>query len=126
MGKYLLLVLLFAGNFASAQTVQSSCNGPDSLYRDDAQRLALRYTFHTHSSDTANAAINPALTQRFRDALMAVYNAAGLPARDTVVAGLHIHTFPNPTMNGIDIQIDTSYAWANNRRSRTTSSASVL
>jgi hypothetical protein len=45
------------------------------------------------------------------NALIAVYNATTLPARDTVVSIFDIHTFPEPILNGFNIAADSTLPW---------------
>jgi len=45
------------------------------------------------------------------NALVLVYNATALPARDTVVDVYHIHTFPSPTTRSLMLELRASDAW---------------
>ncbi|MBK9593343.1 MAG: hypothetical protein IPO32_18210 [Crocinitomicaceae bacterium] len=46
------------------------------------------------------------------NALIAVYNATSLPARDTVVTIYGITAQNYPTVDGIYVQVDTTAAWS--------------
>ena len=111
----ILLFMILALNGYS-QIVPSSCEAPDSViekYYDDAQRLAVRRMLNSNTGYADSINIPIAWTDTSLDALIAVYNATQLAARDTVVQFLNIHTWPIPLMNRIYMQVDTNYAWAN-------------
>jgi hypothetical protein len=109
-----IFFFFFGAIFANAQKVVSSCTAPDSIiskYIDDADRLALR-KFYRHNLSYKDSIIIP---QTHADsalhALVAVYNATTLAARDTVVTQFHIHTFPNWVMNSIIVEADSNLSW---------------
>jgi len=110
-------VLLLASSLsfsAFTQTVSSSCTTSDSvkaLYKNDADRLALRIINAQNLTFTDSVEIPQQHSDTILNALIAVYNAFSLPARDTVLAQLSIHTFPNPRMEEIFIQADSILFW---------------
>lgn len=74
---------------------------PDSveaLYQRDAHRLAVR---HMNESGDTSVAIPSALSESLFNSLIYIYNATGLPARDTVVSLYSIHTFAAPNLHEI-------------------------
>ncbi|MEO6305145.1 MAG: T9SS type A sorting domain-containing protein [Bacteroidia bacterium] len=102
----------------SSQIVVSNCNAPDSIinkYKNDADRLAIKRVFHINSSFKDSAEINKPIRNNYLNALIAVYNATALPARDTIVS-LHIHTSPAPSLNSIAIDADSNAIWMKNLR----------
>lgn len=80
-------------------------------YREDAARLALRHL--TASGDPARSEVllPAALVGSLYSALIHVFNARDLPARDSVVALYTIHTFPNPEVLRIRLGLDSTAAW---------------
>lgn len=78
-------------------------------YREDAARLALRGLL---SRGYAEIPIPHGAVQTYYDALVLVYNATGLPARDTVVDAFGIHTFPSPTTRSLVLELIGSETWA--------------
>ena len=77
-------------------------------YHEDAARLALRDLLAGGYTEISipNEAVEP-----YYDALVLVYNAAGLPARDSVVDVYGIHTFPSPTTRSLLLELFGSEAW---------------
>ncbi len=98
-----------------SQTVPSSCNAPDSIkrmYQDDADRMALRYIMDKGTTWKDSATIEPARSQQYMDALMAVYNATALPARDTVVEMGKVHTQVTEfALNEMNVHADSNLTW---------------
>lgn len=116
MKNYLIFLLCLASTLSVlAQTVTSSCSAPDSIknmYRDDADRMAVRYVMNNGTSWRDSAQIEPARVQQYMDALLAVYNADSLPASDTVSDLLKIHTQKTEfALNVLDIYADSSLSW---------------
>jgi hypothetical protein len=96
--------------------VNSSCQGADSVvnkYRNDSRRLAVRRVFKTGSSYKDSVAIDTSQSGRYMRALIAVYNATAIPARDTVVSLLNIHTNPDPELRSLHIKAPGTLAWMN-------------
>lgn len=116
MKNYLIFLLYLASTCSVlAQTVTSSCSAPDSIknmYRDDADRMAVRYVMNNGTSWKDSARIEPARVQQYMDALLAVYNADSLPASDTVSDLLKIHTQKTEfSLRGLSLFADTNLTW---------------
>jgi hypothetical protein len=77
-------------------------------YREDANRLALRDLL-ARGYDAIP--IPTDAVQPYYDALVSVYNAAALPARDTVVDVYGIHTFGNPVTRSLLLWLLGSEDW---------------
>lgn len=102
-----------------AQTVISSCIAHDTVvkkYRTDSERLTIRRTFSINSPWKDSVKIDPVLKNLFLSALLAVYNATSLPARDSVVKWFHINTMIYPDLNGLFINADSNLIWMKNLR----------
>ncbi len=102
-----------------SQTVSSSCNLNDTVavkYRKDADRLAVRRVYHISSSYRDTVKINKVISSVYLRALIAVYNATALPARDTVIKLINIHTKADPDLNGYSISADSNLIWMKNIR----------
>lgn len=96
------------------QIVPSSCSAPDSIlskYNDDADRLALRKIYRNNLTYKDSINIPQEHSDTVLNALIAVYNATTLPARDTVVNMFDIHSFPEIIMNGIEVAADSNLSW---------------
>jgi hypothetical protein len=77
-------------------------------YREDATRLALRDLL---ARGYDGIPIPREAVQPYYDALVFVYNATGLSARDTVVDVYSIHTSGNPTTRSLLLWLIGSEAW---------------
>ena len=112
MKKLFLTLFLFVSLIeAKSQTVISSCTAPDSikeLYKQDAAIMALRRIYEIKSTDTSLITISQIEQDSIMEALMAVYNATSLPARDTVIEMFNIHTWPSPSKSIYVDVMDTS------------------
>jgi len=87
----------------------SNVPGPvRSAYLDDAARLALR---DLQARGFDQIAIPPDAVQHYYDALVHVYNATALPARDTVVDVYSIHTSGNPTTRSLLLWLLGNEEW---------------
>ncbi len=107
-----LIIVLSTVN-CGGQVVLSSCTAPDSVitkYKNDADRLALRHVFKINSTYIDSAIIPPTTRDTFLTALIAVYNATSLPARDTIVAMFNVHTF-KPNINYFYVAADSNLSW---------------
>lgn len=96
----------------------SSCIAPDSvvkMYKDDADRLTLKRINTLQSSFKDSVNIPKTWSDTVLNALIAVYNATTLPARNTIV-GLNIHTFPSPTLTNINVSADSNLFWMHQLR----------
>ncbi len=114
---YTLLLLLFVAGGIQAQTVSSSCTGPDSLlakYDFDATKLAIRNLYTTEHADTSQILVDPVHKTLMLDALIAVHQAHDLPARDEVVDFFNVHALSGPLMNSFIVYCDTTYDWVKN------------
>ncbi len=119
--KNVLLSLVFMCffNALGAQTITSSCSLSDTIaykYKKDADRLALRRTFHVNTTFTDSVNVDKLLSNLYLKALIAVYNATALPARDTVIKMCNIHSVADPDMNEFYISADSNLAWMQNLR----------
>ncbi len=97
-----------------AQKVKSSCSAHDSIvakYRNDADRLALRMIYKIGSAYIDSATIQKTLSDTMLNALIAVYNADSLPARDTVIFMRNLHTYPTPVMTNFYMAADSMLPW---------------
>lgn len=111
----IILTLMILVSIASmGQIVPSDCNAPDSIlkkYEDDADRLALRKIYRQSLTYTDSIYIPKVHSDTVLNALIAVYNATTLPARDTVVTMFDIHSFSVPVMNSIYVCADSNLSW---------------
>lgn len=109
-----LITLMILTQFGFGQTVPSSCTAPDSIvkkYNTDADRLTLRKIYQNNLNYVDSIDIPQIHADTILNALIAVYNATFLPARDTVVAIYEIHSFPEPDINRIAITADSNLTW---------------
>ena len=108
------LFLISSSELLFSQTVQSTCTAPASvvtLYKKDAYRLAVRRCFTSHLPYKDSVRIDHVLFNTYLRALLAVYNATALPARDTVCKYFPVHTLISPDLNTLLIEGDTSKSW---------------
>ena len=78
-------------------------------YREDAARLALRDLV---SHGYGGVEIPSDALQPYYDALVLVYNATGLPARDSVTDVYGIHSFPQPATRSLYMIVGGDQEWA--------------
>ena len=78
-------------------------------YHDDAARLALR---ELEGDGYDGISIPPDAVQPYYNALVLVYNATALPARDTVVDVYGIHSFPYPATRNLYMIVAGDQPWA--------------
>jgi len=78
-------------------------------YFDDASRVALRDLVATGFREIR---IPQEAVQPYYNALVSVYNAAALPARDTVVDVYRIHTFALPATRSLYLVVGLNEVWA--------------
>lgn len=120
--KAILSISLFLGVSlrSFSQGVSVRCNLIDSCaykYVDDACRLAIRHTFRVNGTYKDSGMIDQQLRDRYLKALIAVYNSTNIPARDTVISWLNIHTLSSqPTLREFGIQADSNLIWMKNFR----------
>jgi len=108
---YLLAIFIIAINLSYGQKVQSSCNAPDSViarYKTDAYRLTLRRVERNNLHSKDSIILPQEVTDTTLRALIAIYNATDLKARDTII---NVHTYPRPDLNYILISADRSLIW---------------
>lgn len=98
----------------SSDTFPSFCTAPDSIvanYKEDAGRLALRRVYRMNTTYTDSINIPGTWSDTVLNALIAVYNATSLPARDTVITMYDIHTFPYPEIRTVSVSADSNLSW---------------
>lgn len=119
------VVVLFAiviSHFCVGQTVNSSCTGADSLiqkYRTTADKMAIMRCFEIADTYKDSVTINPSIRNQFTKALLAVYNATMLPARDTIIffnVTLDYRYAPYQALNKLMISADSTKPWIANLR----------
>lgn len=116
---FLLIVFLCSTINSYSQTVSSSCNLNDTiapLYKNDADRLAVRRAFKTNSNYKDSVSISSQVSDNYLRALIAVYNATAIPQRDTVIKKCQIHTVHKPQLNDFAIGADSNLIWLKNIR----------
>jgi hypothetical protein len=115
MKKLIVIFIFFLGKHSvNSQIVSSSCSAPNSikvLYSKDADRLALRKFYAQNLVDTNNIFISQIHSDTVLRALIAVFNATALPARNAVILQYNIHTFLNPNMNTLYVAADSNLLW---------------
>lgn len=114
-----IVLIILIPLFGFSQTVQSSCNLNDtiaSIYKKDAERLAIRRAFHVNSSWKDSINYNRIWSNNYLKALIAVHNATALPARDTVIRRIKIHTLRDPNTASFYISADSNLLWMKNIR----------
>ncbi len=103
-----LLVVLPACEFVGSDVGGNRPAPRDSIeqwYYEDAQQLAVRKM--AEEGDTS-VEISDTKVQRFYDALLAVYNARDVRARDSVVS---IHARPRYSLHEIIVGVDSTASW---------------
>lgn len=96
------------------QVVTSSCTAHDSIiekYNADADRLTVRKIYSNNLTYVDSIEIPQVHADTILNALIAVYNATSLPARDTIVSMYNIHSFPNPNINSFSVAADSNLIW---------------
>ena len=93
---------------------KENCSQSDSvkeLYADDAKKLALELMKHDEENKST-IQIPEDYYQQAMDALMVVYNAKEIEARDIVIEMYDVHALATP--NRFMVSLDTAYPWTNN------------
>lgn len=119
MKKIFLLFICFSFGKLWSQTVTSICSLNDTIaykYKKDADRLAIRRAYHINSTYEDSIKVNKTWSNTYLKALIAVYNATTLPARDTVVKLCNIHTKADPDIRTFFISADSNLIWMKNLR----------
>lgn len=114
MKKIFLFYFVLVTQVANAQFVPSSCTAPDSIlikYKGDADRMVLRKIYRNHLSYMDSIKIPAEFSSIVLKALIAVFNAKTLAARDTVTNIFNIHTFPDIVMNDLYVVADSNLNW---------------
>lgn len=78
------------------------------LYREDAARLTLRRVLREQPPQAQKVGLPRDRIQLLYNALVHVYNAEEISARDTIVG---IHIFPRKSVNRVTLALDSSVAW---------------
>lgn len=112
----LLLTLVVLTQITFGQIVESSCEAPDSIvqkYQDDAGVLTLRKFYENDLPWTDSIEIPEEHIDTALNALLTIWNADELAARDTVVEMLEIDAAIDYGVKLFRIKCDTSVNWMN-------------
>lgn len=112
----LIMTICILSTIVYSQIVQSSCDAPDDVIEDynvDAGVLTLRKFYENDFTYKDSIEIPTVHVDTFLNALLAVWNATELPARDTVVDMLEIAAAFNYDVRAFRLKCDTS-VWSNN------------
>lgn len=104
-------ILLFCADTISAQTVPSSCTAPANImqqYTDDADYMTLQRIITINNTYKDSIEIPQVWADTAMRAMLAVYNATTLPARDSVVTMYKIHEYATFTMHMIFLTADSN------------------
>ena len=121
MKRLLYISLLLFTCFLKAQNTisyTSTCLKVDTItnfYLEDAKKLNFRFIHRSNNTYKDSIALNRSITNNFHGALLAVYNATNMPARDSIVTLLNIHC-TDPYMHDILIRADSTLQWMKNIR----------
>jgi hypothetical protein len=105
------IALIFSANIVSAQTVPSSCTASANImqqYADDADYMTLQRIISLNDTHKDSITIPQAWADTAMRAMLAVYNATTLPARDSVVTIYKIHEYASFTMHMIFLTADSN------------------
>lgn len=117
--KLIIAFFVVTSSLTYGQIVPSSCLASDSIiskYKNDAYRITLRKLLRNNSTYKDSLQIPGGVTDTTLNALIAIYNATTLPARDTVVKIYPVHTWPDLDLNHIYISADSNLVWVQNIR----------
>ena len=109
-----IIAFILLTQLGLGQVVTSSCTAHDSIiqkYTADADRLTVRDSYTNNLPYMDSIVISQTYSDTLLNALIAVYNATSLPARDTVVSMYNIHSFPNPNINSFAVAADSNLVW---------------
>lgn len=112
-----LFLFIFFSSSLFGQYESSSCDAPDSiqnLYRTDATRLVVRELHSSYSIYMDSIEIPEEFIEEKLDDLIAIYNVGGLPARDTVINLLNIHTWSYPKVSSFYLLVENSASYFSN------------
>lgn len=113
----ILIAFLILISTGYSQIVQSSCDASEDVIEDynvDAGVLTLRKFYNNDLTYKDSIEIPTEDVDTILNALLAVWNATELPARDTVVDMFEISAAFNYDVRVFSIKCDTSIVWANN------------
>ena len=115
MRIYFIICSVFIVNTIYSQRIISSCIAPDSIldkYEESAYYLAREYeSAKNFDSFLDSINIPKAQKNKFRDAIIAVYNTTGTE-RDSIFIYKNINCFISFSLNEIYITCDTSLYWS--------------
>lgn len=120
MKAALSFILLLFCNYAFSQTVPSSCNAPDSVFKKyamDADYMAHRRMLQNNYKDSI--IIPQSWSDTLLRAMVAVYNATTLPARDTVVNIYSIHNLNTDGLTTLAMEADSMAGYMVQMKSNT-------
>jgi hypothetical protein len=80
-------------------------------YREDAAQLALRWLVEEGAPSHNGVELPSDLVQTFYNALIQVYQATDVPARNMVVDTYNIHAFPKLNTRELLVSVDPTKAW---------------
>ena len=112
--KLYTVLAIFSTLAIKTQTVQSSCSAPDSIiqyYKEDADRITVKRFYQLNYTYKDSIKIPTSYSDTILRALVAVYNATALPARNAVISTYNIHTFYNPSLKNINVFADSTMPW---------------
>lgn len=87
---------------------------PDSilaLYEKEAEILTARLIQADPKLSSSLIRLPNSLVQLFTNALIQVYNAGEIPARNLVIEQYNIAVFPNPATKNLYVKVDTTKLW---------------
>jgi hypothetical protein len=88
--------------------------------------MAVRRVYHINSTYRDTVRPNRSISKKYRDALLAVYNATALPVRDTIVKMLNIHTDLNPEVNVLNVKATSTLSWMQELNSNNTPTSNAV
>lgn len=112
--KLFILLSLFLATVCTAQTVPSSCDATDSVKErlsDDAGGLAISYERILNLPSVDPLIIPQEYLDIFMNGLVSIYNATGLPQRDTVFDQLRIYNEMFGSTRLVGFRLDTTQEW---------------
>lgn len=116
-GIAITIIGVFCACFVFSQNVNSSCYASDSirnLYKTDAARFVLRDYYEFGSPHMYSVLIPEDDIEESLDRLIALYNVVGIPAKDTVIDFLNIHTWNDIDVHSFNLSVDTTASYIHN------------
>ena len=111
-----LLILLVLSTSVKSQIVPSSCAAPDSIidaYKEDATLLTLRRIYWNGDSHKDSVIIPEDYIDTVLNAMIAVYNVASIPERDTVIDVFDIRPLYDLGLHMFTLRADSGLVWMN-------------